>query len=223
MSKINFTDENILELSKNIYIKNISNKSITYTNEFKIHFITEYNNGKTPKQIFNESGFDIDIIGTKRIEYASSRWRKASEERKVINRKLPSYKIFNLIEFIINKFNLRGMVRYLCTIAGVSKSGYYSYKSNINTRENQDLKAKEIILKSYKFRGYSKGSRSIKMTFKNEFNIIYSRKKIQWIMRKYGIICPIHKANPYRRMAKATKEHRVVANKLNREFNQYIP
>ncbi|WP_443082226.1 HTH domain-containing protein [Terrisporobacter sp.] len=56
MSKIKFTDENILELSQNIYIKNISNKSTTYTNEFKIHFIAEYNNGKTPRQIFNAAG-----------------------------------------------------------------------------------------------------------------------------------------------------------------------
>ncbi|MGL5752411.1 MAG: HTH domain-containing protein, partial [Paraclostridium sp.] len=66
MSRINFTDKSVSELRKNIYIKNISNKSITYTNEFKIHFIAEYNNGKTPRQIFSESGFDIDIIGTKR-------------------------------------------------------------------------------------------------------------------------------------------------------------
>ena len=37
-------------------------------------------------------------------------------------------------------------------------------------------------------------------------------------MRKYNIVCPIRKANPYRRMAKATKEHRVVPNLLNRNF-----
>lgn len=278
MSRIKFTDENVLELAKNIYVKNISNKSITYTNEFKIHFIAEYNNGKTPRQIFDEAGFNIDIIGTKRIECASSRWRKAYEksgvlglddsrfnnsgrprvreltieeiiakkdaeieylkaelelikkleleERQVINSKLPSYRIFSLIEFVINKFNLQAMVKHLCSIAGVSKSGYYAHKSKVgtkNTWEEQDLKAKELILKAYEFRGYKKGSRSIKMTLKNNFNTIYSRKKIQRIMRKYGIICPIRKANPYRRMAKATKEHRVVPNKLNREFKQDIP
>ena len=39
-------------------------------------------------------------------------------------------------------------------------------------------------------------------------------------MRKYSIICPIRKANPYRRMMKATKEHTVVPNILNREFKQ---
>ena len=57
----------------------------------------------------------------------------------------------------------------------------------------------------------------------NEFGIKMNRKKIQRIMRKYNIVCPIRKANPYKRMAKATQEHRVVENKLNREFKQNIP
>jgi len=42
-------------------------------------------------------------------------------------------------------------------------------------------------------------------------------------MKKYGIVCPIRKANPYRRMMKATKEHRVVPNRLNRLFKQGVP
>jgi transposase InsO family protein len=42
-------------------------------------------------------------------------------------------------------------------------------------------------------------------------------------MRKYEIICPIRKANPYRRMMKATKEHTVLPNLLNREFKQNVP
>ena len=61
------------------------------------------------------------------------------------------------------------------------------------------------------------------MTLENEFGIKMNRKKIQRIMRKYNIVCPIRKANPYKRMAKATQEHRVVENKLNREFKQNIP
>lgn len=42
-------------------------------------------------------------------------------------------------------------------------------------------------------------------------------------MRKFEIYCPIRKVNPYRRIAKATKEHRVVPNVLNREFKQETP
>jgi hypothetical protein len=42
-------------------------------------------------------------------------------------------------------------------------------------------------------------------------------------MRKFNIICPIRKANPYRSMMKATREHTVVPNLLNRQFKQDIP
>jgi transposase InsO family protein len=42
-------------------------------------------------------------------------------------------------------------------------------------------------------------------------------------MRKFEIVCPIRKANPYRRMAKATKEHRVYPNSFNHKFKQEIP
>jgi hypothetical protein len=42
-------------------------------------------------------------------------------------------------------------------------------------------------------------------------------------MKKYGILCPIRKANPYKRMIKATKEHIILPNLLNRNFKQGIP
>ena len=42
-------------------------------------------------------------------------------------------------------------------------------------------------------------------------------------MKKYNIVCPHRKANPYRRMMKATKEHTVLPNLLNRKFKQESP
>ncbi len=75
---------------------------------------------------------------------------------------------------------------------------------------------------AFNYRGYKKGSRTIKMLLENKFGIIFNRKKIQRIMRKYNIVCPIRKANPYKQIAKATKEHSVVPNKLNRNFKQDI-
>ncbi len=61
------------------------------------------------------------------------------------------------------------------------------------------------------------------MTLNGQFKLNYNLKRIRRIMRKYGIICPIRKANPYRRMAKDTKEHRVLPNLLNRQFKQNVP
>ena len=52
MSKIRFSKNEINKLSKNKYVLKVSDKAITYTNEFKIHFIAEYSKGKTSKIIF---------------------------------------------------------------------------------------------------------------------------------------------------------------------------
>ena len=115
------------------------------------------------------------------------------------------------------------MVSYLCDIAEVSRSGYYNHlkvKNSNNLKEVKDLVAKENIMKAYHFKKAKKGSHSIKMTLENEFGILYNRKKIQRIMRKYAILCPIRKSNPYKRIAKATKEHRIVPNLLQRFFKQ---
>ncbi|MBT2736012.1 IS3 family transposase, partial [Bacillus sp. ISL-7] len=37
------------------------------------------------------------------------------------------------------------------------------------------------------------------------------------------IVCPVRRANPYKKMLKATQEHSVLPNLLNREFKQEIP
>ena len=278
MSKKIFSSEQIKKLSTNKYVKNITEKGITYTNEFKMHFIAEYEIGKTPRQIFENAGFDIDIVGIERVKSSSSRWRKSYNdkgvmglddtrtlnsgrtinreltleqilakkdaeiqylkaelelvkkleisERKVKNNKLKPSKVFELIHNLISKFNLKRMTKQLCKISNVSTSGFYRFlntQAYRNTKEYNDLKSRDIILKAFNHRGYKKGSRSIKMTLENEFGIIMNRKKIQRIMRKYNIICPIRKSNPYKRIAKATKEHRVVPNKLNRQFKQNVP
>ncbi len=122
-------------------------------------------------------------------------------ERQVKNNKLTTFKIFELIYGLISKFNLKGMTKQLCKISYVSTSGFYrslNTQTHRNTKENKDLKSRYIILKAFNHGIYKKGSRSIKMTLKNEFGVIMNRKKIQRIMRKYNIICPIRKSNPYK-------------------------
>lgn len=278
MSKKRFSDEEIKLLSKNKYVRNVSEKGITYTNEFKIHFIAENSKGKTAKAIFEEAGFDVNVLGNRRIESAGSRWKKAYREkdvsglddtrrtnsgrsrkreltkddiierqnaeieylkaeiellkklelheRKVKHGKLIAAETFRLIEMITSKFNIKHTISHLCKMANVSRSGYYRYlkfKDSKEHRNQLDIEARDNILKAFSHRGYKKGSRSIKMVLENEFNIIYNRKRIQRIMRKFNIVCPIRKANPYKRMAKATKEHTVVPNILKRNFKQNIP
>lgn len=280
MSKQLFSPEQIEQLQKNPHVLKVSERTITYADAFKSQFIDEYLAGKTPKQIFEEYGFDIEVLGMKRVEQASSRWRKAYEkngllgltdtrktssgrplkreltmaeilerqaariellegqvemlkklevtERRLLNdsQKLNTNKVFQLISDTLEQFPFKRMVTYFCTLLNVSRSGYYNYLTKLETRaarEQKDLAARDFILKAFNRRGYKKGSRSIKMTLAHDFGIVMSRKKIQRIMRKYGIICPHSKANPYKQMAKATKEHRVVPNKLERKFKQGVP
>lgn len=42
MSKKLFTEKEMLELSKNKYVKNVTSKGVTYTNEFKLQFHSQY-------------------------------------------------------------------------------------------------------------------------------------------------------------------------------------
>ena len=51
--------------------------------------------------------------------------------------------------------------------------------------------------------------------------VVMNLKKIRRLMNKYGLFCPIRKANPYRRMAKVLKSSQIAANILNREFTQH--
>ena len=77
MSNILFTDSEVRKLRKNKYVKSVSNKSITYTDEFKEKVVFETENYKKfPRQVFEECGFNIDILGMKRVENAAYKWRK---------------------------------------------------------------------------------------------------------------------------------------------------
>lgn len=77
MSKITFTKEQIDQLNLNPNVKRVSDKSITYTDEFKRAFIEAYLQGEIPRVIFEKAGFDIEVIGVKRYEQSAGRWIRA--------------------------------------------------------------------------------------------------------------------------------------------------
>ena len=76
MGKNYFTLEQVEQLKQNKYVKNVSEKAITYTEEFREVFLLEYNEGKLPSQILTEMGFDCKVLGKKRIQMISHRVRK---------------------------------------------------------------------------------------------------------------------------------------------------
>ena len=78
MGKNYFTPEQVEQLRKNKYVKHVSEKAITYTEEFKEIFLLEYKSGKSPSQILTEMGFNCKVLGMTRIDGISKRTRKQS-------------------------------------------------------------------------------------------------------------------------------------------------
>ena len=134
---------------------------------------------------------------------------------------------FEIIRGIVSQEGNLQNVKELCRIAGVSRSGYYNWlasEGSRSTREEADKRDFGLILEAYRFRGYDKGIRGIHMRLLHmDPPVLMNVKKIQRLMRKYGLFCPIRKANPYRRMAKAMKGNATAGNILNREFKEHGP
>lgn len=87
MSQKVFNEKEIKRLKINPYVKNVSEKSITYHDEFKNLFVLQLEEGKTPRMIFEQAGFDVDVIGMKRIEAAASRWKQAYKKSGLVGLK----------------------------------------------------------------------------------------------------------------------------------------
>ena len=77
MAKGKLSYDEICELSENSNVVSVSENRITYTEEFKLHFVEEYMLGKGATRIFREAGFDTKVLGAKRIERAAARWKAA--------------------------------------------------------------------------------------------------------------------------------------------------
>ena len=144
------------------------------------------------------------------------------EEKTVLT---PSEK-FQLINLAIRQGQLKNMVSYLCDLAGISKSGYYAWLKATGVRQSRlDQDEKDILLLKEIF--YNKnqkvGALQIKMFLENDKQVVMNHKKIRRLMRKYGLVAKVRRINPYKKMAKASQEHRIVPNHLKREFNQAEP
>ena len=116
-------------------------------------------------------------------------------------------------------------ISWMCRIAGVTRSGFYAWQRNASVRqerEEADRRDFEQVLEAYRFKGRAKGAKGIYMWLLHHDERM-NLKKIRRLMRKYGLKCPIRKANPYRRMAKAMKTNHVAPNRVQRNFRGLGP
>ena len=99
----------------------------------------------------------------------------------------------------------------------MSRCGYYKWLQHADSPDkdyHDYLKIKNIF-----DQGKGKyGWRNIKMRLSG-----MNHKKIQRIMKKYGLVAKVRKRNPYKQMAKKNLAHRTFPNQLQRQFKQTVP
>jgi transposase-like protein len=76
MSKRLFTQEQIALLLQNKNIARASEKTITYSRDFKLAAVKRYKEGLPPSDIFREAGFDLALIGRKTPKWQITKWRR---------------------------------------------------------------------------------------------------------------------------------------------------
>jgi transposase InsO family protein len=134
---------------------------------------------------------------------------------------------YEIIAETIKQDNNLLNISYLCKIAGVSRSVLYYCKIKKSDRlasEVQDQKDFDLILAAFQYRGYAKGARGIHMHLLHQNPPIrMNTKKIRRLMKKYHLVCPLRKVNPYRMQAKRLQENRIAPNILNRQFKAHGP
>lgn len=134
---------------------------------------------------------------------------------------------FQIIQEVLSQEGNLLTVSDLCRTAGVSRSGYYNWLHSADARKKKeaaDLEDFQLILDAYRFRGYDKGARGVQMRLLHLTPpVVMNIKKIRRLMNKYGLFCPVRKANPYRRMAKTLRTNHVADNLVNREFEDHGP
>lgn len=82
MSKRIFNKEQKIELSKNKNVKKCSERSITYSKDFKIKAVKQYyDEYLAPNEVFEQAGFDLDMIGRKTPAWCLDRWKKVFQNK----------------------------------------------------------------------------------------------------------------------------------------------
>lgn len=104
----------------------------------------------------------------------------------------------------------------LCRIAGVSRSGFYSWLKRPVAEENfEEL----LVVDLFELKKGKYGIRKLKMNLEKKTGLIYNLKRIIRIKKKYNLITVVRKPNKMKAFFKQINEHKVVPNILKRNFN----
>lgn len=102
----------------------------------------------------------------------------------------------------------------------VSRSSYYSFDESKVATDFEDFK---IIEKYFNKHRKKVGIRQLKMIIERREGLIFNKKKIARIKKKYGLETLIRRKNKYKKFRKSEQEHKTCPNHLARDFNQKDP
>lgn len=87
MGKNHFTEEEVLELSKNKYVKRVTESTIQFTNEFKEDFLNLYKQGVGPRTILMNLNINPKVLGQRRIDQLAARIKSQASRPEGFDRK----------------------------------------------------------------------------------------------------------------------------------------
>ncbi len=80
--------EDVAKLRESVYVKTATIRCVIFTSEFKQLAYEQLHRGKTIRQIFEENGFDIEVLGAKRLEnFQSSIEKQADREEGFVDQR----------------------------------------------------------------------------------------------------------------------------------------
>lgn len=110
----------------------------------------------------------------------------------------------------------------VCKVLGVSRSGYYKYRSTCN--QNRDKEIKECIKKIYEQRKGIYGYRRIQAELFRKFGCKVNHKKVLRIMQSLGLKATIRRKRNFMTTYQVKiSDGRVADNLLNRDFTAQQP
>lgn len=121
---------------------------------------------------------------------------------------------FQIIQSLKENFR----VKYLCKIAKVSVSGYYTWVNRV--AQNKDLEITSLISKIFFQYNGKIGIRRIKMELERKYNLIVNKKKIQRIKQENNLKTQIRKKRKNYLGYIRSQKWCIADNILNRKFRQ---
>ena len=82
--KKGFTSEEQIELLKNPYTRTVTDSMIKFTDKFNDLFIKRHSQGIGPSMLFKDCGYNLNILGSKRIVNYYNRLRRTYRYQSLI-------------------------------------------------------------------------------------------------------------------------------------------